>query len=127
MISGLDIFSKCVKAESGIGAASDADDFAPELLVPANVLDVDEANVPDCPLVESTWLVDCDGATSAPEELKDTGEALPEADKADCTGCTPDVEEGERVDTDELAEFGDVRPGEGVEGELLFCVEELWT
>jgi hypothetical protein len=126
MISGLDIFSKCVNAESGIGAAGDAD-FAPELLVPAKALDVDGAEIPDGPLVESTGFVDCEGATSAPEELKGTAEVLAELEKADCTGATADVEEGERVDTDELIEFGDVRLGEGAQGELPFCVDELWT
>ena len=115
-----------MKAESGIGAAGDTD-FAPELLIPANALDVDGANIPDGPLVESTWLVDCEAAASGPEELKRTAEALPELEKADCTGATPDVEEEDRVDTDELAEFGDVRPGVGAGGELLFCVDELWT
>ena len=125
MIRGLDIFSKCVKVESGIGAAGVAD-FVPELLVPANALDGDGANIPD-PFVESTWFVDSEGATSGPEELKETEEVLPEAEKADCTGTTPDAEEEERVDTDELAEFGDVRPGIGAGGELLFCVDELWT
>jgi len=115
-----------VKAESGIGAAGDAD-FTPELAVPANALDVDGAEIPDGPLVESTWLVDCEGATSAPEELKGTAEVLPELEKADCTGATPDVEEGERVDTGELVEFGDVRLRAGAEGQLPFCVEELCT
>jgi len=113
-----------VKAESGIGAAGEAV-FAPELVVPANALDVDGAEIPGGPLAESTWFVDCEAATSAPEELKGTAEVLAELEKADCTGATPDVEEGERADTDELIEFGDVRLGDGAEGELPFWVDEL--
>jgi hypothetical protein len=115
-----------VKAESGIGAEGDAG-FAAELLVPANVFDVDGAHGADSPFVESTWLVDCEGAPSAPEELKDTGEVLPEPEKADGTGATPDVEEGARVDTGELVQFGDVRLRAGAEGQLPFCVDELCT
>jgi hypothetical protein len=115
-----------VKAESGIGADGDAD-FAPELLVAANVCDVDGAKIPDSPLVESTGIVGFEEAPSAREELKGTGELFPELEKADCAGGTPDVEEGENVDTDELAEFGDVRPGEEAEVEPLLCVDELWT
>src|SRR5882762_3027661 len=70
MVKGLDLFSKCAIAESGIGDDAEAD-VVLEPPTTKRVADgwLDEADRPDAPPVERTELVDFDELASAPDVL----------------------------------------------------------
>src|SRR5260370_16936453 len=68
MVKGLDLFSKCAIAESGIGDDAEAD-VVLEPPITKGVAEgwLDEADRPDAPPVERTELVDFDELASAPD------------------------------------------------------------
>src|SRR5882757_10951887 len=128
MVKGLDLFSKCAIAESGIGDDAEAD-VVLEPPVTKGVAEgwLDEADRPDAPPAERTELVDFDELASAPDVLDWRTDAPAKPDRLDrCAPDIPLVEETARVLTwvDTLLENG--RPEAEAEPELvLLCEEEF--
>jgi hypothetical protein len=128
MIKGLDLFSKCAIAESGIGDGAEAD-VAAEPPVAKDVEEgwLDEADRPDAPLVERTEFVDFNEVVSGPDVLDDRTDAPANPDRLDrCVPDIPLVEETASVLTEVDALLADDRPEVEVElGMVLLCEEEF--
>jgi hypothetical protein len=129
MVNGLDLFSKCASAESGIAEDVEADVVLEPPPVPDDVEDwLDVADKPDDPLVERTELVDFDEEASAPELPDDRTDAPAEPDRLDrCVPEIPLVEETASVVTEVVVLLEDVRPDVEVGLEPApVGDEELW-
>src|ERR1700738_2352607 len=124
MVSGLDLFSKCAIADSGIGEETDVMPEPPPVPDAGEEGGLDVAVRPDTPLVERTELVDFEEEVSAPDVLDDRTVCPTVFERLDC--CAPDiplVEEALSVVTDAVVLLEDVRPE--VDAGLA-CDEELW-
>ncbi len=128
MVKGLDLFSKCAIAESGIGDDAEAD-VVLEPPVTKGVAEgwLDEADRPDAPPVERTELVDFDELASAPDVLDWRTDALAKPDRPErCAPDIPLVEETARVFTEVVALLADDLPEVEVEpGPVVVCEEEF--
>ena len=111
MVSGLDLFSKCAIADSGIGEETDVMPEPPPVPDAGEEGGLDVAVRPDTPLVERTELVDFEEEASAPDVLDDRTEVPTEPERLDC--CAPGipvVEEALSVVTDAVVLLKEVRP-----------------
>jgi hypothetical protein len=128
MVKGLDLFSKCAIAESGIGEDAEAD-VVLEPPVAKGMAEgwLDEADRPDAPPAERTELVDFDELASAPDVLEERVDAPAKPDRPDrCAPDIPLVEETASVFTEVVALLADDLPEVEVElGLAPFCEEEF--
>jgi hypothetical protein len=123
MVKGLDRFSKCAIAESGIAEVA-----LDPLPVPEEAEEDCEvvADKPDAPPVERAEVVDLDEETSAPEVVDDRTDAPAAPERLDCCDpAIPLVEEAESVVTEGVVLLEAVRPEVDVELEGV-ADEELW-
>ena len=128
MVKGLDLFSKCAIAESGIGVDVAAD-VVLEPPVTKGVAEgwLDDADRPDAPPVERTELVGFDEVASAPDVLEERTDAPAKPDRPDrCAPDIPLVEETASVFTDVAVLLADDLSEVEVElGLVPFCEEEF--
>jgi hypothetical protein len=126
MVRGLDFFSKCAIAESGIGDEIEADVALEVLLAEGAEVGWEVvAERPLAPLIERAELRDFDEEANPPDVLEDRAGLPTDPDATD--RCAPDIplmEETESVLTEADALLAAVRP-EVDAGFALLCCEEF--